>query len=141
MTRFDNGLANLIADLIDTVQQPGRAGLAANQVGSSLAAFSYNVDGQLGYVINPRLVELSGDLDGPEGCLSIPGVYADRRRAAHAVVEGVDLQGQPVVVAGTGELARRLQHETDHLLGNLYIDRLAGPERQRITRQAYESSM
>jgi peptide deformylase len=106
-----------------------------------LAAFSYNVDCQLGYVINPRLVELSGDLDGPEGCLSIPGVYADCRRAAYAVVEGVDLQGQPVVAAGTGELARCLQHETDHLLGKLYIDRLAGPERQRIMRQVYESSM
>jgi len=117
VTRFDNGLANLIADLIDTVQQPGRPGLAANQMGSSLAAFSYNVDGQLGSVINPRLVELSGDLDGPEGCLSIPGVYADCSRAAYAVVEGVDLQVQPVVVAGTGELARCMQHETDHLLG------------------------
>ncbi len=141
VTRFDNGLANLIADLIDTVRQPGRAGLAANQIGSSLAAFSYNVDCQLGYVINPRLVELSGDLDGPEGCLSIPGVYADCRRPAYAVVEGVDLQGQPVVVAGTGELARCLQHETGHLLGKLYIDRLAGPERRRIMRQVYESSM
>src|SRR6266851_6055593 len=63
VTRFDGGLANLIADLIDTVREPGRAGLAANQIGSSLAAFSYHVDGQLGYVINPRVVSLSDVLD------------------------------------------------------------------------------
>jgi peptide deformylase len=139
VTRFDDGLAGLISDLVDTVQEPGRAGLAANQIGSSLAAFSYNVDGQLGYVINPRLVELSGDLEGPEGCLSIPGIYADCHRTAYAVVEGVDLHAQRVVVAGAGELARCLQHETDHLLGMLYIDRLAAPERRRIMQQVYQT--
>jgi peptide deformylase len=137
VTQFDDALARLIADLIDTVQKPGRAGLAANQIGSSVAAFSYNVDGQLGYMINPRVVQLSGDLDGPEGCLSIPGVSAEPRRAAYAVIEGVDLHQQPVIVAGTGELARCLQHETDHLLGKLYIDMLVGYERQRIIRQVY----
>lgn len=135
VTRFDGGLANLIADLIDTVREPGRAGLAANQIGSSLAAFSYNVDGQLGYLINPRVVSLSDVLDGPEGCLSIPGIYAECRRAARAVVEGVDLRGEPVVVAANGELARCLQHETDHLRGKLYVDRLTGPERRRVMRR------
>jgi peptide deformylase len=139
VTRFDGGLANLIADLIDTVQEPGRAGLAANQIGSSLAAFSYNVDGQLGYVINPRVVRLSGSLGGSEGCLSVPGVYAECRRAAYAVVEGIDLRGDPVVVAGVGELARCLQHETEHLSGELYIDRLTGTERRRVIRQVYQS--
>src|SRR5271165_3921203 len=106
VTRFDDSLANLIADLIDTVQEPGRAGLAANQIGSSLAAFSYHVDGQLGYLINPCVVHLSGTLDGLEGCLSIPGIGAERRRAAHAVVAGVDLRRQPVTVSSEGELAR-----------------------------------
>jgi peptide deformylase len=139
VTRFDTGLAALIADLMDTVAEPGRAGLAANQIGSGLAAFSYNVDGHLGYVINPRLVRLDGDLDGPEGCLSVPGIYADCHRASHAVVEGVDLHNEPVVVAGDGELARCLQHETDHLLGKLYIDRLDGAERRRVMRQVYQS--
>ena len=138
VTRFGTGLEALIADLMDTVAEPGRAGLAANQIGSGLAAFSYNVDGHLGYVINPRLVRLSGDLDGPEGCLSVPGIYADCHRAAHAVVEGVDLRGQPVVVAGEGELARCLQHETEHLLGKLYIDRLEGAERRRVMRRVYQ---
>ncbi len=67
VTRFDDALASLIEDLLDSVQEPGRAGLAANQIGSSLAAFSYNVDGQLGYLINPRIVELSGAADATRG--------------------------------------------------------------------------
>jgi peptide deformylase len=134
VTRFDDGLASLIEDLLDTVQEPGRAGLAANQIGVSLAAFSYNVDGQLGYVINPRIVSVDGDADGPEGCLSIPGVSAVRHRAAIATVAGVDLDEQPVVVSGTGELARCLEHETDHLRGRLFIDALPADERRRVMR-------
>jgi peptide deformylase len=137
VTRFDRALASLVDDLLDTVQEPGRAGLAANQIGSSLAAFSYNVDGQLGYLINPRIVELTGETDGVEGCLSIPGVSALRLRAAGAVVAGVNLQQEQVVVGGTGELARCLQHETDHLHGELYIDKLDTTERRRVVRQVY----
>jgi peptide deformylase len=135
VTRFDDALAQLIADLIDTVQEPGRAGLAASQIGSSLAAFSFNVDGQLGYLINPRIVEVTGSYEGPEGCLSIPGVSADLTRSWYAVAEGVDLEQRPVIVAGTGELARCLQHETDHLRGELYIDKLTGAERRRVMRE------
>ena len=134
VTRFDDALAQLVADLVDTVQEPGRAGLAATQIGVSLAAFAYNVDGQLGYLINPRIVEATGSQDGPEGCLSIPGVYADRARAWYAVAEGTDLRQRPVTVAGTGELARCLQHETDHLRGELYIDKLTSAERRRVMR-------
>jgi len=133
--RFDAALARLVQDLMDTVQVPGRAGLAANQIGSTLAVFSYHVDGQFGYVINPEVTEASGSQDGPEACLSIPGVSAIRSRAAHAVVTGVDLGQQPVVVAGTGELARCLQHETGHLRGELYIDGLTGPERRAVLRE------
>jgi peptide deformylase len=138
VVRFDDALARLIDDLLETVQEPGRAGLAANQIGSSLAAFSYYVDGQLGYLINPRIVELSGEESGPEACLSIPGVSAERPRAAYAVATGVDLRAEPVRVAGSGELARCLQHETDHLHGELYIDKLKGPERRRVLRQVYQ---
>jgi peptide deformylase len=134
VTRFDRGLARLVDDLIETVQVPGRAGLAANQIGSSLAVFSYNVDGRLGYVINPVLAEASGEQEGGEACLSIPGVSANRVRAARAVVTGVDLDQRPVTVAGDGELARCLQHETDHLHGELYIDKLPGADRRRILR-------
>ena len=112
-----------------------RAGLAASQIGSSLAAFSYNVDGQFGYLINPRIVEATGMYDALEACLSIPGVSADRTRCWHAVAEGVDLEQRPVTVTGTGELARCLQHETDHTHGELYIDKLTGAERRRVMRE------
>ncbi|MEP7026522.1 MAG: peptide deformylase, partial [Actinomycetota bacterium] len=139
--RFDAALAQLVADLLDTVQLPGRAGLAANQIGSSLAVFSYFLDGELGYLINPRITELGGSQDGPEGCLSIPGVTADRSRSAFAAAEGVDLDQRPTRVAGSGELARCLQHETDHLHGELYIDGLAGAGRRGIRRQIHEQQI
>jgi peptide deformylase len=132
VVRFDHALARLVRDLMDTVQLPGRAGLAANQIGSGLAVFSYHVDGQLGYVINPVVTEATGEQNGPEGCLSIPGVSADLRRSACVSVVGVDLQQRPVTVDGAGELARCLQHETGHLRGELYIDRLTGAERREV---------
>jgi peptide deformylase len=138
VVRFDDALARLIDDLLESVQEPGRAGLAANQIGSGLAAFSYYVDGQLGYLINPEIVALSGTQSGPEACLSIPGVSAERARAAQATASGVDLRGDPVRVTGTGELARCLQHETDHLHGELYIDKLTGAERRRVLREVYQ---
>ena len=135
VTRFDDALARLVTDLLDTVQVPGRAGLAASQIGTSLAVFACNVDDHLGYVINPRITELSGSQEGLEACLSVPGVTATRQRAALATVEGVDLGQRPVRVAGTGELARCLQHETDHLRGELFIDRLDPSDRGAVMRK------
>lgn len=134
VTSFDVALSTLVMDLLDTVRLPGRAGLAANQIGVSLAAFSYNVEGRVGYVVNPRLVATEGEYDGEEGCLSVPGVHAKRLRGWFARVEGVDVQGRPVAVEGTGELARCLQHETDHLRGELYIDGLSGERRRAALR-------
>jgi peptide deformylase len=141
VTRFDRALARLVDDLMDTVLEPGRAGLAACQIGSSLAVFSYNLDGQHGYVINPTVVSTDGDQDGPEGCLSVPGVWAERHRAAATTVEGVNLREEKVVVAGTGEMARCLQHETDHLRGELYIDGLESAERRRVLRQLHHDQI
>ena len=141
VNRFDDALARLIADLLDTVREPGRAGLAANQIGSGLAAFSYNVEGQIGYVINPRIVHRAGEQEGLEGCLSIPGLVAERRRSASAAVEGVDVHGEPLTIAGTGELARCLEHETAHLQGELFIDRLDDAERRRVMRQLYTGQL
>ena len=135
VTGYGPDLARLVSDLIDTVQEPGRAGLAANQIGVSLAVFAFNVDGQLGYVINPVLTVSDSDEDGPEGCLSIPGVTALRRRATHATVTGTDLKGDPVTVSGDGELARALQHEVGHLRGELFIDGLDRRERAQILRE------
>jgi peptide deformylase len=132
ITRFDDAVGRLVDDLLENVLLPGRAGLAAPQIGVSLAAFSYYVDGEHGYVINPVVVETSGEYDGLEGCLSIPGVTAPCQRAMRTVVTGVDRHGEPVTVEGTGEMSRCLQHETDHLRGVLFVDRLSGPDRKEV---------
>lgn len=141
VTRFDDATGRLVGDLLENVLLPGRAGLAAPQIGVSLAAFSYNIDGQHGYVINPVVVETSGEYDGPEGCLSIPGIYADTRRALRTVVTGVDRHGDPITVIGTEELSRALQHETDHLRGVLFIDRLTGQERKEVLGQIRRATL
>ena len=131
VTSSGAGLARLVADLLDTCRLPGRAGLAAPQIGVGLRVFCFRVGEAEGYLINPRLVSTDGHQEGPEGCLSIPGLYQPTPRAGHAVAAGVDLDGRPVLVDGTGELARCLQHEIDHLDGRLYLDRLSSPDRRR----------
>ena len=141
VTAFDGKLALLVDDLIETCRLPGRAGLAAPQVGVSLAVFSYNVDGEEGYVVNPTLVSTEGTQEGEEGCLSIPGIHAETPRAARAVVTGFDVHGEPVEVAGTGLMARCLQHETDHLHGILYIDRLDRETRKATMRAIREANV
>ena len=133
---FDKELAALVRDLEDTVTDPGRAGVAAPQIGVGLRAFSYNVDGVIGHLVNPRIVELSEETqDGDEGCLSIPGLWAPTVRAMHAVVEGFDVHGEPLRLEGTGLMARALQHEVDHLNACLFVDRLRGISRDLIVRK------
>ncbi|WP_141989328.1 peptide deformylase [Rhodoglobus vestalii] len=130
----------LIGDLMDTVQEPGRAGLAANQIGVGLRAFSYNIDGEIGYVINPVLAEVSGEPElVDEGCLSVPGFYFLRRRYPFARVTGVDLTGEAVELSGDGVMAQALQHETDHLDGHLYIEGLE-PETKREAMRAIRAA-
>ncbi len=138
VTDFGPGLERLVTDLVDTCRLPGRAGLAAPQIGVDLRVFSYNVEGDEGYLVNPRLVSSEGGQDGPEGCLSIPGLYAPTPRAEYAIMTGVDLAGQPVTVEGTGLLARCLQHELDHLDGHLFLDRLPPGERREALRALRE---
>jgi peptide deformylase len=136
----DLRIVPIVTDLIDTVTIPGRAGVAANQIGVALRAFSYNVDGQIGYIINPVLVEASGEPElVDEGCLSVPGFYFPRRRHPFASVKGIDLDGKPVHLSGTGTMAQALQHELDHLDGHLYIEGLEPEtkrEAMRLIRQA-----
>ena len=121
----DPRVKGLIEDLLETVQVPGRAGLAANQIGVGLRAFTYNIDGDVGYVINPVLVETSGEPElVEEGCLSVPGFYFPRLRSPFARVTGIDVDGNPVELSGEGVFAQVLQHETDHLDGHLYIEGL-----------------
>ena len=132
---FDRELAALVRDLLETVDHPGRAGLAATQIGVNLRAFSYNIDGVIGHMVNPRIVELSEETqDGDEGCLSVPGIWAPTVRAMHAVVEGFDVHGEPLRLEGSGLMARCLQHEVDHLDGKLFLDRLTGEARKSALR-------
>ncbi|MDR1151864.1 MAG: peptide deformylase [Bifidobacteriaceae bacterium] len=122
---IDDSVRGLVADLVETVDREGRAGLAANQIGVGLRAFSYNIEDEVGYVLNPRIVELSEeDQTGDEGCLSVPGLWFPCRRAWYARVVGIDVDGNEVMVEGTQLMARCLQHEVDHLDGKLYLDRL-----------------
>ena len=129
ISNFDDKTRALIQDLIDTTEIPGRAGVAAPQIGVNLRAFSYNVNGALGYLINPVLVEVSGEKQLlEEGCLSLPGLWHKTPRYEFAKAIGVDLEGKPVEVQGTGLLAQMLQHECDHLDGLVYLDRLGEDE-------------
>ena len=132
---FDRELAALVRDLEETVDHPGRAGLAAPQIGVSQRVFSFNVDGEIGHMVNPSIVELSEEIqDGDEGCLSVPGIWAPTVRAMHCVVEGFDVRGEPLRLAGTGLMARCLQHEVDHLDGKVFLDRLEGAARKHAFR-------
>ena len=137
---IDDGVRALVDDLIDSVKVPGRAGVAAPQIGVALRAFSYNIDGDIGYVLNPVLTEVRGDaVPTGEGCLSVPGLWHDALRHPWARDEGIDLDGNPVVIEGEGLMAQALQHETDHLDGKVYLSRLAPETRRVAMRQVRES--
>ncbi len=125
IVRFDQALGTLIDDMVETMRAAPGVGLAAQQVGRALQLCVIEVGGKLFEVVNPRIVHMSGEQEGLEGCLSLEGYYAPRRRAAHAVMVGRDRHGQALTVSGDGQLARAIQHEYDHLQGILYVDGLA----------------
>ncbi|MGR0320476.1 peptide deformylase [Agromyces sp. ZXT2-3] len=136
----DDRVRSLVEDLVDSVRLPGRAGVAAPQIGVNLRVFSYNVDGEIGYIINPVLVEVTGDPElVDEGCLSVPGLWHKTPRHPFARVRGIDLEGNEIELAGEGLMAQALQHETDHLDGMLYLDRLEKDERRAAMRAVRES--
>ena len=136
---FDKELRTLVSDLTDTMVEAPGAGLAAPQLGVGLRVFTWNVHGELGHLVNPDLT-LSEDIqDGPEGCLSIPELSIDCKRALSVVARGFDMYGEPVTIEGTEMLSRAIQHETDHLDGILFIDRLdrqARKEAMKFIREA-----
>lgn len=136
ITTIDDHVKMLVEDLLEGVDMEGRAGLAANQIGVGLRAFSWNIDGEVGYILNPRIVELSKDeyQDGDEGCLSVPDLFFPTERAWYARAEGIDLDGKPVVVEGEELMGRCIQHECDHLNGKIYIDRLDRKNRKEAMR-------
>jgi len=133
---FDKELRRLVADLTDTMRDEGGAGLAAPQLGVGLRVFTFDVDDVVGHLINPVL-EFPDDeeQDGPEGCLSIPGLYFDTKRRMNVVAQGFNEYGDPVRLVGTGLMSRCVQHETDHLDGVLFVDRLDRAARKTALRE------
>ena len=141
VTSFDDSLAALIDDMFATMHVAAGVGLAAPQVGVDLAVFVYDCPDaggtqHVGHMVNPEIVSTSGpEDDGEEGCLSVPGPYHALARPSVATVRGVDKQGAPLEVTGTGFFARCLLHETEHLRGILYIDHLPRNRRRRVLRE------
>ncbi|WP_328719506.1 peptide deformylase [Streptomyces sp. NBC_00247] len=149
VTEFGDELARLIDDMFASQRTAEGVGLAANQIGVDQKVFVYDCpddDGvrHVGVVVNPVLEELPPQArvldDSNEGCLSVPTAYAELARPDYAVVSGQDAQGNPIKVRGTGYFARCLQHETDHLYGYLYIDRLSKRDRKDALKQMAEGT-
>lgn len=139
VTVFDKELRTLVRDLTETMLDAPGAGLAAPQIGVSLRVFTYCVDGVIGHLVNPDLDLSDEEQDGPEGCLSLPGLTFDTKRAMGVVARGMNMHGEPVVIEGTQLLARAVQHETDHLDGILFIDRLDVEARKQAMRAIRET--
>jgi len=136
---FDKELRTLVRDLTDTMLDAPGAGLAAPQIGVPLRVFVWDVDEALGHLINPTL-ELSEEIqEGDEGCLSFPELVYPTPRSFRAVAKGFNMHGEPVIIEGTELLARALQHETDHLNGILFIDRLSDADRKLAMKEIRES--
>lgn len=136
---FDKELRTLVKDLTDTMQDAPGVGLAAPQIGVSLRVFTYWVDDELGHLINPSLALSEETQDGEEGCLSLPGLSFDTVRARRVVAKGMNMHGEPLVLEGSDLLARCVQHETDHLDGIVFIDRL-DPEMRKEAMRAIRAS-
>jgi peptide deformylase len=136
VTEFDAALRTLSEDMIETMHDAPGVGLAGPQVGVSLQVFVFD-DGESGptFVANPELSDGMGELLEDEGCLSIPGPYHPTPRFARIRCHGHDLEGRPLDLVGEGLLARIFQHETDHLNGMLYIDRLDEEGRRDVMAQ------
>jgi peptide deformylase len=146
VTVFDEELQQLIADMFASMAAAEGVGLAANQIGVDARIFVVDCPDAtetnvVAHVVNPVLhVPDARDLEvDSEGCLSVPGVRAEVGRPTTAYVTGVDMFGKPVRIDGTGLLARCLQHETDHLDGLLYVDRLPGKMRKRLLAESAEA--
>ena len=139
VTTFDRELRKLVKNLTDTMMDAPGAGLAAPQIGVSLRVFTYWVDDELGHLINPNL-DLSEELqDVDEGCLSLPGLAYETKRSMRVVAKGFNMYGEPVVIEGSDYKARAVQHETDHLDGILFIDRLDEATRKAAMKEIRDS--
>ena len=136
---FDAELRKLVKDLTETMVDAPGAGLAAPQIGVGLRVFTWYVDGELGHLVNPDLSLSEETQDGEEGCLSLPGIVYPCIRAMRVVATGWNMHGEPVTIEGSELLARAIQHETDHLDGILFVERLDAETRKQAMRAIRES--
>ena len=136
---FDKELRGLVKDLTDTMRDAPGVGLAAPQLGVSLRVFTYWVDDELGHLVNPVLDLSDEQQDGEEGCLSVPDLTFECKRARSLVAKGMNMHGEPVTLEGSDLLARCVQHETDHLDGIVFIDRLDAQTRKEAMKAIRES--
>lgn len=140
VTTFDKELRTLVKDLTETMLDAPGVGLAAPQIGVALRVFTYDVDDEVGHLVNPVLhFPHDETMEGDEGCLSIPGLTFDCVRMAEVVAHGQDMYGDPVTIQGRDLLARCVQHETDHLDGVLFVDKLE-PETKRLALEAIRNA-
>lgn len=139
VTTFDKELRTLVKDLIETMHDAPGAGLAAPQIGVPLRVFVWDVDEEIGHLVNPSLTLSDEMQDGEEGCLSFPDLRYDTPRALRVVARGFTMHGEPIVVEGSQYLARAIQHETDHLDGILFIDRMPSESRKLAMKEIRES--
>jgi peptide deformylase len=149
VAEFDRELRRLVRDLVETLDDADGAGLAAPQIGVDLRVFVYAdldpdspTQGAIKHLVNPNLVEASDEtLSDLEGCLSLPGLEYELARPDRIVAEGWDMHGEPVRVIGSERVARCLAHETDHLDGVLFIDRLEPEQRRRALAELRERAL
>lgn len=139
VTTFDTELERLVDDMFETMYDAPGVGLAANQIGVSLRLFVYDVEGAKGVVANPQLTVSDEIQSDHEGCLSVPGLSYLRLRAMHATVTGVDVHGEPLSLSASGLLARCFQHETYHINGEIYVDKLERDERKSALKAIREA--
>jgi peptide deformylase len=126
-----DSIRSLIVDLEQTTAISGRAGVAANQIGVNLRAFGYHVEAVVGHLINPEILEQSGErLELDEGCLSLPEIWSKTPRYSKVLIRGQIISGEIVEIDAEGLLAQVFQHEMDHLDGLVYLDRLEDPARK-----------
>lgn len=141
VTEFDETLRTLVADMYETMDAAGGVGLAANQVGVAKRVFVFDCQGLRGHIVNPQWCPIDESMQhGPEGCLSIPGVQQEVERFNNVVASGFDMEGRRVAIRGTGLLARCIQHETDHLEGILFLDRMGRAQRKQAMAEIRQSS-
>jgi peptide deformylase len=136
---FDKELRTLVKDLSDTMLEAPGVGLAAPQLGVGLRVFTYYVDDVLGHVVNPTLKLSDDEEEGDAGCLSLPGLVFPAKRAVGVVAKGFNMYGEPIVLEGTHLMARCVQHETDHLDGIIFIDRLDTEQRKAAMKAIREA--